>query len=239
MCYLALNCKEPPFNNRKVRQAFSLALDRGILARFYSAKATPTYSIYSPVFSQDKSVGKENKLVALKMLIEGLEEEGIDLRSIQKKSIYVASANESLVCLLVEQLNDALYLKWKPCVIDPTSLLTLSMAGRFTAKLYWWFNRVADPSYFLDAFSSKRSTGDSTFWIDHRLQAIIEKLQQQECLAKRKALHKQAEHLLNWEKPLIPLFYVPTHSFISNDLIDVYFSSSAHFDLRCSYKMQA
>ena len=105
------------------------------------------------------------------------------------------------------------------------------------AELLWWFNRVEDPSYFLGAFGSKKSPAHYTFWTDHRLQKIIKKLHQESSSAKRKILHQEAEHLLNQERPLIPLFYVPTLSFLQTNVYNVYSSSSEHFDFHHSYKI--
>ena len=236
VCYLSLNCIKPPFQNRKIRQALSLALDRNALASFYSKEATPTYTLYSPIFSQIKTQRDKNRLSALKLLMEGLEEEGMHLQDILEETIYVSQANAPLILLILEQLKSTLYLKWRPCILDSSEFRFSSLHQEFTAKLYWWFNRLEDPSYFLETFSSKKSSENYTFWTDDRLQRIIDRLQQERFPEKRKILHKKAEALLKKEQPFIPLFYMPTFSFLQPYLHNVYSCISEHFDLRHSYK---
>ena len=236
VCYLCVNCIKPPFHNRKVRQALSLALDRNALASFYSKETTPAYTLYSPVFSQIKTHKKKNRLLALKLLMEGLEEEGMHLQDILEETLYVSQTDQPFLQLILEELKSTLHLKWKLCIRDPSELGVSSLHKEFPVKLYWWLNRVEDPSYFLETFSSKKSSESYTFWTNDHLEEIIDRLQKEECPEKRKSFHKEAEVLLNNEQPFIPLFYMPTFSFLQKNIHNIYSSSAEHFDLRHGYK---
>lgn len=236
--YLGFNCSKGPFSNRKLRQAFSLALDRSKLAAAFSNEAYPHYSPYAPnltTLSYFKTE-EENMFQARKLFSEAILELGIDLQEIREENIYVASSAKKPAEVMCLQLNAAFGLSLSPQVLDISELFLLLRRRVISLYVYGWTNRIQDISYFIDAFSSSRHTINYSCWSNESIRLLIDNIRRSNSSEERKILEHEAEKILHHEKPIVPIFYTPLCSAIPLDIKNISLADSQHIDISFAYK---
>ena len=236
--YLCFNCSNPVFRNRKMRHALSLAIQREQLVSQLSVKNIPHYSPYSPHFTQITSQreSEENIPHAQDLFARELQKQGT-WEKIQKQQIYVSPRYELLANLIVDQINAVFNLDWKTSVIlDFNKLYELLGDGKFPITIYGWIDWIQDPSYFLEIFSSSKNTSSRCFWTNQALKSLIQKIRKIDSQETRSQLHSSAEHILHEEKPMIPLLYTSTTSFLHQNIQHSQKSKARKLEIRYMYK---
>jgi len=236
--YLGFNCLKSPFGSKKIRKAFSLALQRKSLANNFSNQATPHYAAYSSEFSQLKlnSEDEENHTLARKLFFESLDELNINSEIFNNESIYATLFSNGIEKIIAKQLNDVFGIKLTPVVVNSSQFFSLLRKGKFNLYIYSWINRIQDPSYFLDTFSSKANIINYPCWNSENINNLSQLIQETTCLKTRKKLHYQAEKILYQEKPIIPLLSTSIGSQIQPNVRNIFISDSQPFDIRYCYK---
>jgi len=236
--YLSFNCSKSPFANQKIRLAFSLAVQRKALANAFSSEARPHYAPYSPEFSQMdlKKTDEENQVLAKKIFFEALEEMKQTPDIFNQEKIYATSYSQGLETLIAEQLNDTFGLNLTPVVIDGPRLFSMIRERKINIYIYAWTNRIQDPSYFLNTFSSPKDIINFSSWSNVEIDNLSQQIQNTPCLEIRKKLHNQAEIILYQEKPMISLISNSIFSFINSNIHDIHVGDSQEFEIRYCYK---
>jgi len=236
--YLSFNCSKLPFANKKIRLAFSLALQRNQLANCFSGKAIPYYSPYSLPFNQhefSKST-KEDQTLAKKLFFEALEELKLKPDVFNQEKVYANQHSQGIEKLIAKQLNEIFGLKLIPAVVNSSKLFSLIRERKINIYIYSWINRIQDPSYFLNTFSSKGNIINYTCWNSEQINNLNHLIQETSCPNTRKNLHYQAEEILYQEKPVIPLLLTSIYSQIQSNICNVHIGNSQEFDIRYCYK---
>jgi len=236
--YFSFNCSRAPFANRKMRLAFSLAIKRKVLANAFSSETHPYYAPYSPEFSQlsIKRTDEENPALAKKLFSEALEEMNLKPDVFNQEKIYATIHSRGLETLIAKQLNDLFGLHLIPTVIDGPRLFSMIRERKVNIYIYAWTNRIHDPSYFLNTFSSPKDIINFPSWNNEEINNLSQLVQNTSCLETRKKLHYQAEKILHQEKPTISLVSNPVYSFIHQGIHDILVGNSQEFEIRYCYK---
>ncbi len=238
--YLTFNCSKPPFSNRKMRQAFSPALQRKILTCSFSnsSESSPHYSPYPLDFTQLNlsTCKEENYTLAKKLFFESLEEDGLEPNIFDQEKIYANSLSRGIEVIIAKQLNEVFGLKLCPITIDNISFFSLIREKRINIYMYVWLNRIQDPSYFLNAFSSKGNIINISCWNCKKINYLSKLIQKTNCPIARNKLHFKAEEILHKEKPVIPLFSNSACSIIQPNVNNIYVGNSQEFDIRYCFK---
>lgn len=237
--YLSLNCMKPPFSCVKLREAFSLALQRKTLARYFASNSVPLYSIYSPDFSQIqlKNHNETDLKTAQKLFSQSLRELGYKRTIFRKETIYTAPSSKKGAQQLALQLNTAFDLSLTITVVDASELFRLIIGRKINLFLFSWINRIKDPIYFLETFSLSREIINYSQWGSTEINSLVKSIKQETDKTTRKKLHLQAEKILNREKPLIPLISTQIYTSIPPNLKDVITTNSQNFDICFSRKV--
>ena len=228
--YLSLDCMKPPFSSNKLREAFSLAIDRGSIAPHFSVNSIPQYTHYSPVFSQLQANEKKLK-TAQKLFSESLIELNYDKDSLHNEKVYTTLSSENGAQNLVLQLNAAFGLTLGVAVVDTSELFRLILNRKINLFLFSWVNRIKDPCYFLETFSTSSGMINYSHWENIELNSLIQSIKNEPSSEIRKSLHLQAEEILQREKPLIPLVSTQMFSTIPHNIQDVIIADSQSFDI--------
>ncbi len=213
------NTEQPPFNNAKIRKAFTYALDRQTLVdNITQANETPALGFVPPSMAlQTEGFFKDNDAATAKQLLaEGMKELGITKLppislsyNTSEKHKKIAEAIQDLwrtnLGVEVELLNK----EWKVHIED---LHTGNyMIGRTT-----WTGDFNDPINFLEQFKEKAGGNNDTRWENAKYKELLNQSAKETDPEKRKKLMLEAETILMDEMPLIPIYYF-TDVYVKND----------------------
>ena len=236
--YFSFDCEKFIYSNKKMRSAFSLAIQREELANAFSSISHPHYAPYSPEFSQLnlKESEAENQELARKLFFEALEEMKLTPAIFNQEKIYATVHSRGIEKLIAKQLNDLFGINIKSIVVKSSECLSMIRNRQISLYIYSWINRIHDPSYFLNSFSPIGNIINFTCWSSEEIDSLNQSIQKTSCLKTRKSFHKQAEEILYDEKPIIPLVSTSTCSLIHSDVFDINVGNSQSFDIRNCYK---
>ncbi|MCB1084635.1 MAG: peptide ABC transporter substrate-binding protein [Chlamydiia bacterium] len=239
--YLCFNCSMPLFKNQKIRTSLSLALNREELANKFSKEAQPLYTFYSPEFTQNLStINKQNIMLANRLLELGLKEIGETKKSQTCLRLTTTYSHQELGTLICKQLNQNLQLNCTLELVGYDQMICMAPKGQLQLSIMGWINQIANPSYFLEIFSSKKNPINHSLWFSTSLQKKIRKIHTTSSEKKLKLLHAECESLFIEELPMAPLIYTRTHSLTQQEVaLWPGPKLSAQFNLRNCYKQDS
>lgn len=205
--FYRLNVTKPPLNDKRVRQALALAIDRKILSDRYLQKTMIPHAGLVPVGLKNYTpvVGLELDVPRAKRL---LAEAGYkDPAAFPVLTIhYNTDDRHKLVAQVLQQMwkkNLGIDVKllneeWK------TYLKTQSLL-HYEISRSGWIGDYPDPMTFLDMFTSD-STINHTGWKNEKFDSLLQSASRETSTAKRLDILRQAEGVILEEAPVIPLF---------------------------------
>lgn len=207
--YYRFNCSKPPFNDVRVRQAFSLALDREEIARnVVKAGERPAYSFVPPNtagYTTEHTVTPDLDR-AKALLAEAGYPDGKGLPALNL--LYNTSETDKLLSQTVQR-------QWKERLGADVRLLNqeyrvyLSSMSNLDYDICrsTWLGDVLDPINFLECFltgGGNNRAGYSSTEFD----ALINAAYAEADPAKRNALMQQAEARLLDDAPIAPMLFM-------------------------------
>ena len=213
---VVFHCEDEVFSNEKIRQAFSLALDRDLLIEITNGGlGTPAYGLVPPVCYVGDLNYRENAPEPLKalegdvsdpkaLLIEGMEEAGLgsDPTALTVTFTYSdTSAKGRTDAELYQQLwRDVLGVEVK---IDFNESATANIrAGEYQVGSVGW-GSTYEPLFQL----SRWNTGGQSFWVNDTYAALVAEGAASLDEAERLGKYRQAEELLITEAAIAPVYY--------------------------------
>lgn len=212
--YCDFNCEKPPFDNKLVRQAFSMSLDRNILVERVLQSADQP--VFGWVPSRQRSVtdpSKSYREVAGDMFAYDIEkakallvEAGYTDMSAFPEVELVVQANNTQ-----KQLAQAMQTMWQQALGAKIKITTYESkaywgeldAGNFHIDRNGWTADFEDPLANLMIFETG-SNGYENRWDSPEYDNLIARIRAETDPAKREALMIEAEKLLADEMPVIP-----------------------------------
>ncbi|MFH1729881.1 MAG: peptide ABC transporter substrate-binding protein [Pseudomonadota bacterium] len=220
--FIRFNTTKKPFNDIKVRKAFSLAIDRDKLCKFVAKGRVPAYSLtppgiedYSPPNVIEYDIEKAKAL-----LKEAGYENGKDFPEFE--ILYNTEQDIKKIMLAIQEM-------WKKNLgIDVTLInqewkVYLSNLFRMNFDLVRssWIGDYLDPNTFLDLWVSK---GDNnlTAWSNLNFDKLIEEASIEVNPRNRFNLLKKAEKILLEEMPIIPIYYYTSQFLLKANVKGIY-----------------
>lgn len=207
--YYRFNCTKPPFNDPRVRQAFSMALDREEIARnVVKAGEQPAYAFtppntagYTSAYQVSADLAKAKQLLAEAGFPEGKGLPPLDL-------LYNTSETDKL-------LSEAVQRQWKERLGADVRLLNqeyrvyLDSMSRLNYDICrsTWLGDVLDPINFLECFLSGQGNNRTGYTLPE-YDALIAQIYAEPDPAKRTPLMQQAEARLLQDAPFAPMLYM-------------------------------
>ncbi len=207
--FLRYNCTKPPFNDPRVRKAFSLAIDkRRIVQKITRAGELPAASFVPPgIPGYEPPDGSTfDPEAARKLLAEAGYPDGNGFP--RPSYLYNESEqNESIAVEVQSMLRENLGVdislsrqEWK-VYLNSLSSLDYDMARSS------WVGDYPDPNTFLDMFVDGNGN-NRTGWSDAAYDQLIADAAKETNPARRFEILRQAENLLvNDQAPICPLFF--------------------------------
>ncbi|MEM8728248.1 MAG: ABC transporter substrate-binding protein, partial [Chlamydiota bacterium] len=208
-----LNSETFPFNNKKMRQAFSYAIDRNeIVDHVLNRNALPAYGIIAPCFGLEQPGCFEDRQLdkAKRLFDEALTEEGLTLETFPGVTLKysVTSVIAARVSQVVQQI-------WQQTFGIDVALSQSDWPVHFTALkngdyqigIMGWSPYMHDPIYMLQTFKHKDDKVNKSNWESQEYLDLIVASNHEMNREKRKLLLIAAEKMLMDEMPVIPIYY--------------------------------
>ena len=243
-CY-KFNTKKAPFNNSKMRKAFSYALKREqIVKHITQGLETPvTGSTPTAMALQKKPFFKDGNLEKAKALfLDALKELKMEQKDIPSITLSFNSSEEH------QKIAQAVQQQWQnafgiPIILENSEwqiYLEKLKSGDYQVGRMSWFADVGDPIEFLELFkyADDEALGgnNQTRWENTKYQRLLEESFFAKTKEERNELLLRAENILIDEMPFAPLFSINFSYLKKEKLRGVNFSPLGFVDLRYAYK---
>jgi oligopeptide transport system substrate-binding protein len=227
--YIGMNVKQPPFDDPKVRQAFSYALDRQKIMDVVYKKTVPVAEgIVPPTMPNYKDTDLkplDYDLEKAKQLIS--ESKYGDVSSFPDITLYTVGAGGAtsrLIEAVVASLKDNLGVQIQVQQTDWATFLNDLNSPNNTNQMWdlGWIADYPDPHDFLDVNFRCGSLQNNTGYCNPDLDKLLDQAASQEDPAKRAALYYQAEQTIVSDAPWIPLFFEVQYWLVKPYVKDAY-----------------
>jgi peptide/nickel transport system substrate-binding protein len=225
--YLGFNVLKPPFDDQRVRQAISYALDKpGILENAYGGEglvwnspilkqnwnfdASTFAAAYAALPTFDQNLAKARRLIKEAgasgkggtLLVSGTEENEIGL-AVQQ------AAKEIGINFSIDQVPGA----------TQDNLLNTTGARTYSAFVYNWGYDISDPAEALDlSFLSTSTVGNYSQYRSKQMDALLNKQVSLPNGSERAQLLVEIQRILTEQQVWIPLYQINTLLALSSDL---------------------
>ncbi|MGE5702658.1 MAG: peptide ABC transporter substrate-binding protein [Clostridia bacterium] len=215
------NTEKPPFNNVKIRKAFTYAINRqAIIDNVTQANQEPalgfiptSMSVGNPGFYKDNDAETAKQLLA-----EGMKELGITKLPPISLTFNTSEAHKKIAESIQDQWKKTLGVEvtlsnkeWKVYIEDLHQ-------GNFNIARMGWLADYNDPLTFLDLFKDKDGGNNDTRWENPKYKEALNKSATEADPVKRKQLLAQAEQVLMEDMPIAPIYY-GTYSWVKKPSI--------------------
>ena len=214
--YLAMNTQNPPFNDRRVRQAVSYAVNKAALVQaFYGGIAQPAKNPMPPtIWGYNDSVQDYGYDVskAKQLLAEAGFPNGIDteLWWPNRARPYLTQP-QKIAEALQQQLSQA-GIRAKLVTFEWGTYLKKTREAEHPMAILGWIGDNGDPDNFLyvllDKDNAKIGTSSNiAFYKSDAVHRLLIEAQQANDQAARAKLYVQAQELIHRDAPWVPLVY--------------------------------
>lgn len=203
------NTSKPPFNNKNIRKAFSLAIDRKSLTdNVVTYTGTPAYGYLPPSMAlnpdgyyKDGDVAKAKELLA-----QGLKE--LNLKELPPVELLYNTSDKH------KRTASAIQDEWRKAFGIEVKLINQEnkvkreqmKQGNFIIGRGSWIGDFNDPINFLELYRDKGGNNNAQ-WTNAEFKDLLEKSAAEGDLEKRKEMLKKADAIFNEEMPIMPLYY--------------------------------
>jgi oligopeptide transport system substrate-binding protein len=222
--WLSLNVKCLLFQSKKIRQAFSLALDRTAIIKdcLYGDERASHSIIAASVSKLDPQTHLPFDICLARQLFqEGLNELGLEVNKLPGLSALVQDREPNL-CVgkqTAQMLKEAFGISIKLDVVKRKyffAAMTESYHDIVMTEWYSWYN---DPQYTLRIFKGEPLRVNPSNWANAEITELLERAEAELQPTARDYYLKTAEALVMREMPIIPL-YECLYRYIKNDKLD-------------------
>lgn len=201
-----------PFTNHKIREAFSLAVDRSRMIGDNTEHMLPAYSHlplnHVKLFKNHQGL-KEDHQKAYQIFKEGLEELGLTEEEFPQVTIIHYNSETSNRCsfILKQQWEEVLGIS---CRIEPyefSDLFERLGQGDFQISCFCWISWINDPIYTLNIFRNQEEKLNFFFWENREYQKLLDRADHELNPEKRLEYLHEAEKIFSKQHLILPIFY--------------------------------
>ncbi|WP_028983884.1 ABC transporter substrate-binding protein [Sporolactobacillus terrae] len=213
VAYLGFNVTKKPFDNKKVRQALNMAVDKEALNKaFYNGQAEPAKNPMPPVllgFAKDLKDYPYDLKAAKKLLAEAGYPNGFTttLYTMSNPRDYMPQPAKTAEA--IQATFGKIGVKVKIENVEWSSYIEKLQKGGAPMYLMGWIGDNGDPDNFLYTLLDKDSVGTNnlSFYKNDELHKIFTQAQSETDNAKRAALYVKAQEIIHEDAPWVPLEY--------------------------------
>jgi len=208
--FYRLNTTRPGLDNKLVRQALSLALDRqAIVEKITRGGQQPAHSLVPPTIEDyvPPDGAKEDFAQAQALLAQAGYPGGKGLPPIE--IMINSSGNHRIIAEAVQQMWLKLGVTVELNNMEQATLFAKRRALDYTIMRAEWAADFADPKSFLDVFRGG-SSNNHTGWASLSYDALLLEADRAADPTARRTAMQRAEAILLDEMPVIPVYYFTT-----------------------------
>lgn len=241
--YYLFNTKQKPFDNVKVRKAFSMAIDRqAIIDNVTKANQTPAFGLVPPSIAgmdgksyremyPDTAFSTENVEEAKKLMAEGLQESGLDKFPDTTLLYNTSEGHKAIAEAIVDMWRKNLGVEMKLANQEFATFLETRKAGQFNVARSGWgadFNHAINFTY--DLIHPKSGNNDGKYdnqevgkLLDDSFGAADEK-------SRLELIAKAEKIALSDDMAVLPIYYYTTVTMQKPGFEDVVSDYAGHLD---------
>lgn len=243
--YYLFNLKEKPFNNLKIRQAFSMAINRqAIVDNVTLGGQIPAYGYVPPGIKGNTeefrteykdSYFKEDAAKAKELLAEGMKEEGYTTLP-EITLIYNSSeAHQKVALAIADMWKNNLGVSVKTQNQEWSVFLDNRQSGNYQIARAGWTADYNDPMTFLDMWMKGNGNNDAKY-DNAEYDALLKDAQASQDNAKRMEDMSKAEKILvQDDMAMMPIYYYTSVSLVKPNLKGIVVDFSGAIDFTRAY----
>jgi oligopeptide transport system substrate-binding protein len=209
--FYRFNVARPPFNDKRVRKALALAIDReAIVQHVTRGDQRPAYAVsypgnvgYTPRAQLTGSIEDAKRLLAEAGYPDGKGFPTVEL-------LYNTSVNHRAIAETIQQM-------WRKNLgvnVELTNqewkvYLDLQHSKNFSVERGGWIADYVDPHVFLEIWETNNGNND-TNWSNAEYDRLLEASLAAKTREERYALYQQMDAILVDELPVLPIYYYTT-----------------------------
>ncbi|OYD08326.1 peptide ABC transporter substrate-binding protein [Paludifilum halophilum] len=241
------NLEEEPFDNKKIRKAFALAIDRKKIVEDVTQGGEAPSNGWVPWGMPDPANGEEwvkqhgqyqkssaQPEKAKELLEEGMEEEGIDKLPEITLDYNTDDSHKKIAEALQQMWKKHLDVDVKLQNSEWKVFLEKQSNGDFQMSRQGWLPDYIDPMTYLDMYTTE-SDQNKANWHNEEYDELIEKAKSTNDQKKRSKLMHEAEEILMEEMPIIPIYFYTEFILQKDHVKNVIYKKDASFDFREAY----
>ncbi|NRS17173.1 peptide ABC transporter substrate-binding protein [Brevibacillus sp. HB1.4B] len=217
---VVFNTNKPPFNNKKIRQAFAYAINRQEIIDNILQTGVPAAYGWVPTSMGLKPDGyfKEDQAKAKALLEEGMKELGLSTFPTITYTFDSNDTNKKLAEALQDQWKKALGVDVKLYTAELKVYRDMRSQANFDMIRFQWGADFNDPINFLEMFRDKTGGNNHPDWENAKFKELIDKSYNEPDLDQRKKILLEAETILMEEMPLAPINFRGS-PYVKNDKV--------------------
>lgn len=224
--YIAFNTEKKPFNNLKVREAISMALNqKSYIDLIYRSQGTaaknpipPTmWSYNTKTTSNVYDVEKAKKLLAEAGYAQGFETE---LWTLPVSRAYLPNGKK--LGELVQADLAKIGVKVKLVTFDWPVYLEKSKKGEHQMIQFGWNGDNGDPDNFMNVLlgcSGVQAGSNYARWCNKEFDTLLQKAKEDSAHAARTGFYEKAQLIFNKEKPWYPVAHAKLNKVVSDKVV--------------------
>ena len=235
--WFRFNTHNSLFANKKIRQAFSLALNRqAIVDHVTQGNQQPAIGIIPPSFGiANQNYYHDHDIEAAQILFEeALRELHLSREELSNiKLLYGANdRNHKIAQTVQQQWNTTFGIKIQLDANENKIALENTRAGKYAISMGSWYADILDPINFLEIFQSEGNPNNQTFWHNAEYTSLLEKSSLESSEEGRLVLLSKAEKIFIEDMPVAPLFYSAFNYLKKPRVNHIYVSPLGYLDFK-------
>ncbi len=235
--WFRLNTEKPPFNNKNMRLAFGMALNRqDIVDHVSQGNQKPALGIVPPSFGlkQPEVITDADIQKAGEQFNLALKEMGISKKELPPITLSYSQSERGhkIAQTVQQQWNNAFGIDVQLQGGESKFISEQVKNRSYQMALGSWFADFQDPINFLEVFKNKDNSTNQTGWENSKYVELLDQSAWISDPEKRRETLSGAEKLLLQEMPVIPLFY-STFTYAKSPKVNgIYFSDLGYLDFK-------
>lgn len=198
--------KTNPFNDKRVRQAFQLTIDRQAIGDVIGGGIFPPaqqpFPLASPYLSDKFPVTKPDIAKAKALLKEA------GMETVKAELTFANNTIESSTAEMVQAMAGQAGFQLSLRPTEYAAMLADSAKGNFQVDMRGWSGRV-DPDGNIYSFVTCKGTLNDSKYCNPKVDELLKKARTVSDQAKRKAIYDEAQTILQDELPSMYIYYQP------------------------------
>lgn len=234
--YYLLNTTRPPFNDVRVRRAFSLAIDRQAITEKVILGGKRPAGTFTPPDTAGYNGGDHLQYdpeQARTLLAEAGYADGKGLPAVEL--LFNTHANHAKAAAALQQM-------WKQVLNADVTLVNQEWLVYLNNRVNMnydiaraaWVADYADPESFLGMFASA-SGNNHTGWTDAEYDRLLSEARRTPEQAKRYEYYREAESILMEQMPVIPVYHEASINLVHPSVQGLYRNSMTYYPFKYVY----